>query len=164
MFGWLRQFLRKRRVSLRLIELGAFIHSLKEMDDYELGLSALQTARALGAIERGDGNAGFPEGLSPLQPHEFFAACPDCCLRLTQLIRFAQKQQQPVVAVGLMPWLHTLRTVEDTELRNLVREMWRYIARGFPHVDAWAEELSVPAMHYAPYSQKIPEGFEPGTK
>ena len=163
MFGWLRRFLRKRRMAIRLLELGSFVKSLKDMDDYELGLSALQTARALGAIERGDGNAGFPEGLSPLQPHDFHAACPDCCLRLTQLIRFAQKQQQPIVAVGFMPWLHTLRTVEDTELRFLVREMWGEVARGFPHVDAWAEELSVPAMLYLSYSQKIPEGFALGT-
>jgi hypothetical protein len=37
-------------------------------------------------------------------------------------------------AAALMVWVHTMRAASRLELRQLGRELWTELARGFPHV------------------------------
>jgi hypothetical protein len=50
------------------------------------------------------------------------------------MIREFQKIGQPSDAAGTMVWLHSMRALAFPELRELGRDMWNELQRGFPYV------------------------------
>lgn len=66
---------------------------------------------------------------------------PSIAMFLSKLVRQYQKQGRAQDAAAILVWLHTMRGGIRLELRDIAREMWCELARGFPHVGA-----SAPAM------------------
>ena len=61
-----------------------------------------------------------------------------------QLSTRAQKMEregQPMLAVGLTVWVHTLRAMTEGDLRGLGRQMWGELERGFSHVDQAKDDM-----------------------
>ena len=167
MARWMRAALQpsttsKTILQMRQEELSSFLLKLKDMDSDALGMLALYVAMAHEGLERNAKGFGFPTSIPLAEPHAFFMACPDCCAMLNQHIQFVQKEGIEAIAAGLFPWLHTLRAVDNPELRPMAREMWGEIARGFPYALDWVSRLpfDIPsAVH--DYLWIVPKGFEP---
>jgi hypothetical protein len=50
------------------------------------------------------------------------------------MVREFQKIGQPSDAAGTMVWLHSMRALAFPEVRELGRDMWKELQRGFPYV------------------------------
>jgi hypothetical protein len=55
-------------------------------------------------------------------------------LYLSGMVREFQKIGQPSDAAGAMVWLHSMRALGFPEVRELGRDMWKELQRGFPYV------------------------------
>ena len=62
-------------------------------------------------------------------------------LRLIRLISEFHKKGQLSDATGCMVWLHSVRALQNPELRGLGRQMWAELLRGFGEVDDIADEM-----------------------
>jgi hypothetical protein len=63
---------------------------------------------------------------------------------IVQLSARAEKMEregQPMLAVGLAVWVHTLRAMTEGDLRGLGRQVWGELERGFPHVEQAKDDM-----------------------
>jgi len=84
-------------------------------------------------------------------------------LALNKSIKAFQKEGNLTDAAAMMIWLHTLRSMGAFEVRPHGRELWRQLARGFPHVAASAISLERDFgvfLNFEGYDE-IPRGLEP---
>jgi len=74
-----------------------------------------------------------------------------------------QKEGDLVTAAGLMVWVHTLRAGSHLEIRQLGRNMWRELERGFPHVEdaALGAVVTLGVELNTDGSDSIPLGLNP---
>jgi hypothetical protein len=74
--------------------------------------------------------------------HPDFVAVQDigAATRLNRMIRDVQKQE-PVMAAGLMVWLHSVRASQTPEVRSRGREMWAELERGMDYAYSAAVDL-----------------------
>jgi hypothetical protein len=98
-----------------------------------------------------------------LEPSVAFEQDPYLLVTLSKTIGDFQKNGQMNDAAAMMIWLHTLRSMATFEVRPHGRELWRQLARGFPHVAENAtflrKDLGV-WINYEGYDE-IPRGLEP---
>ena len=98
-----------------------------------------------------------------MEPVLYTSVNPGFPLLLVKTIAEAQKQGRTQDAAGLMIWAHTARAGIRLELRALAREMWRELARGFPHVQEAAlgfENLTGRRLRISG-ADEFPAGFTP---
>jgi hypothetical protein len=107
-------------------ELQSFIDNLSALDGQDVGfLVALATNTRI-KLE----GAGY-RLLDPIADYPSDPAVP---LRLNRMVRELQKNGMMPEAAAMMVWLHTMRAGARIELRQLGRDMWAQLQRGFPHV------------------------------
>lgn len=108
-------------------EVSDYVARLRSMDGAEIGMVVAMAThfRHLFAAQGHD-------VMDPMLSTTINPALPSF---VAKLIRQAQQAQQLPQAGALMVWLHTLRGAVRLELRQSARDMWRELARGFPHVD-----------------------------
>lgn len=106
-------------------ELTDFVQNLRAMDGTEIGMVlAMATAYRHDLARR---------GVDLLQPAILLAADPGITFTLARTIQQHQKHGEMSLSAALMVWVHTLRATSRLELRQLGRDMWRELERGFPH-------------------------------
>jgi len=74
-----------------------------------------------------------------------------------------EREGQPMLAVGLSVWVHTLRAMTEPDLRSLGRQMWGELERGFPHLSQAQEDwLATTGANVDISNQgKFPAGLSP---
>ncbi|MGO6968220.1 hypothetical protein [Rhizobium leguminosarum] len=122
--GWLSQKVGNWATKVQRVELEQFVARLKAMDSSEIGfLLAVATDRrhALNKMY----------GWDLLEPSLVEAGDTTAALKLGQLIKALQRDNNLPISAALMVWLHTLRSANNLDLRSLGRDMWGELSRGF---------------------------------
>ncbi|MEE9452751.1 MAG: hypothetical protein V3V13_00020 [Paracoccaceae bacterium] len=164
MLGWIKRKVLEQDTNAAKTDLEKYIRILKGMSDEEIGdflipatISRTITYKHLliaGALD-----------LRVLRNAEL-ETVP---LRLNRQIRECQKRETFEEAAALMPWLHSVRSINDLELRYLSKEMWAELIRGFPHARSSigffqsSNDVNIPngfleSMYFVPYGLE-PKGF-----
>ena len=75
----------------------------------------------------------------------------------------AQREGNLVVAAALMVWTHSLRGIENFEIRTQAREIWSHLSRGFPYAHEGAQLLEQATGMEADLSNlgRFPSGLSP---
>jgi hypothetical protein len=115
-------------------ELESFIASLRAMDGSEIGIVVAMATHLRHQLES--------MGHMPMDPIVYVAVNPRFPLLLSQTIGDFQKQERFRDAAALLIWAHSARAGSRLELRALGRELWRELARGFPHVEDGARSVA----------------------
>lgn len=136
-------------------ELSAFVDNLRAMDSQELG--------ALLAIATDARHSLEAKGHMILDPIVYFSMNPGFLMYLSHWIIQLQKEGKPMAAAALAIWLHTMRAGARLELRQLGRDMWRELTRGFPSVAESAADLeSLLGRHFNTEDASVyPKGLTP---
>ncbi|NTI22280.1 hypothetical protein G6M87_10470 [Rhizobium rhizogenes] len=154
--GWLSNKLGNWATATQKKELTEFVDRLRAMDGSEIGLVV-----AIGTDRRHKLKEVL--GWDMLEPALLERSEPFAAMQLNKLIRQMQVDKKPLVAAGLLIWIHTLRAANSLDLRQQGREMWRQLERGFPHAYASAEgfyDLGGPELNLDNY-QIFPSGLTP---
>jgi hypothetical protein len=153
--GWIASRIDKWASKKQADELAHFVEMLRGMDGAELGHVVALAANLRHGIEAG--------GHQPLDPIAYTARNPGFPLLLSRLVAEAQKQGRLQDAAGLMVWTHTARAGARLELRASAREMWRQLARGYPHVNDAAHAFQQSTGHelHTGNWAVFPTGFTP---
>lgn len=133
--GWLINKLNRWAVSSQSKELTEFVQKLSTMDGREIGFVVAMATDARHALEK--------EGHMVMDPIVYFPMNPGFPLSLSRTIIQLQKQGNPQAAAALMVWAHTMRVGANLELRQLGRDMWKELARGFPYVEDGAKDYQM---------------------
>ncbi|MBI2718162.1 MAG: hypothetical protein HY245_04940 [Rhizobiales bacterium] len=106
-------------------------------------------------------NSLAKEGVDLLHPMVAEEKDPLVALKITRLITSAQRGD-PANATGWMVWLHTLRAANTPEIRFQGRLLWRELSRGFPYVEAAADDLAQVMNFQLDINDydMVPEGLE----
>jgi hypothetical protein len=131
MMGWISRRLGDWACRVQARELKSFVDNLRAMDGQELGLVVATATHIRHQCEK----LGYP--VFNLWTDEI-KNC-DLAIALNRIIKEKQKKGQLTDAAALMIWLHSVRARQRLELRQLGRDMWRELERGFP----WAENHPV---------------------
>ena len=157
MFNWL-----KRKAQLAVInsaeqDIDRFLASLRGASVEELSLIVALATHWRNVFE-GD-------GVELLDPVAAEKKNPSVGMLLNRYIREVQKSN-PTHAVGLMVWLHTIRTANIPELRYKGRLMWQELSKGFNGAYEAGEML----MKMTPgfrlqlsLPEQVPVGLEPSS-
>jgi hypothetical protein len=127
--NWLKRKIQIASVRAAREDLERFNASLRGATDGQIGMVvAIATIIRLrlttaGRLSRGAFVLPMPgDGSAELQ------------LYLSGMVRQFQKMGQPSDAAGTMVWLHSMRALGFPEVRELGRDMWKELQRGFPYV------------------------------
>jgi hypothetical protein len=152
---WLVDHFDRWATKTQLSELADFVTNLKAIDSGEVATVVALATHVRHMLEE--------RGHLVMDPIVYCGAHASFPLLLSKTIKELQKQGQPQLAVGFMVWLHTARAALRPELRQLGRDMWRELARGFSRVDetaaAMAEVVGV-SLNTA-RATELPKGFTP---
>ncbi len=154
--GWLSGKIQNWSKRIIRREMDEFVGRLRALDASELGMIVACAADQRHRLER-----FFPINL--LAPSATIVSVPEAPVELRKLIAAAQHRGDFVAAAGLMVWLHTLRAMLDIDLRQGGRDMWRELARGFPHCEDAAHgvfDLTGMIYEIAGYDL-FPDGLSP---
>lgn len=140
-------------------EIGDYIRHLRSMDGDEIGWVMAIASHQRQKLET---SRGWPL----LYPAACWRLEPNIAIKLTQVTLEIQRQNSPQLAAGLMVWVHTIRVLSPTsspELRQLGREMWGELSRGFKHVSSAADQIAAmtgnrPCIDGA---DNVPDGLAP---
>jgi hypothetical protein len=83
--------------------------------------------------------------------------------RLNRDLQEVQREKLFSLGSAIIVWLCTIRAAQEPALRSLGRDLWRQLARGFPHVHEAAASLgqisgvTINTSH----AGRFPDGFAP---
>ncbi|MEC7472908.1 MAG: hypothetical protein VX946_06065 [Pseudomonadota bacterium] len=109
-------------------ELESFIERLRSLDGADIGFLLAVATDIRAKLEK--------SGFRMMDPIVDFHCDPLLPTKLNSIVRDFQKRKMMAEAAGAMVWLHTARAGARIELRQLGRDMWKQLQRGFPHVIA----------------------------
>jgi hypothetical protein len=148
--NWLKRKVQRKTAEATRDDLQRFVWSLRGATADELGaIVAVATTIRLRMADAGS----FPAYALTLSGYDARFQ-----LKLANLVRAFQKMDQLSDAAGAMVWLHTVRALGCPEARELGREMWSELRRGFTHAEealAGVEALTqreVPAEAWEAYA------------
>jgi hypothetical protein len=126
---WLRQRFEHDASRSGRVALERFVASLRAQPENEIALVVV-VAAAIRVRLRDAGH--LPDDvLQASSSHEYEQATVQ--QRVARLVRKYQTNSEHIDAAGAMVWVHTLRSLTIPELRDLGRQMWQQLERGFPH-------------------------------
>ncbi|HKK14670.1 MAG TPA: hypothetical protein VKA14_08420 [Gammaproteobacteria bacterium] len=131
--GWLTRKLAHWTAGRQRGELEAFVVRLRSMDDRRVGLVVARATDFRHHLES--------QGHIVSDPIIYLAYNPRFPMALSRMILGLQGDARMQDATALMVWVHTLRAARSLELRDLGRQMWRELSRGFPYVETAAEHF-----------------------
>lgn len=101
------------------------------MDDAELGpVLVMASSMRCSLVASSEVSQDFFDGLDLHSERALFVP-----FKLNRLIQQYQRDGAPILAAGVMVWLHSARAILQPELRLTGREMWRELVRGWPHIE-----------------------------
>jgi len=127
MFGWLKRKAQLKIVAAQEQDINRFILGLKGASPQEVGATVAIANHWRNLLEN-DRRWDLDH------PDLVMVADPGAAMLIGGLIRRLQKDN-PLMASGLMVWIHTLRASSTPEIRQLGREMWSQLARGIAHAE-----------------------------
>lgn len=132
--GWLTNKIGNWALETQRREIASFVTNMRAMDGAEIGLvAACANHQRLLILEAKGWDLRYPALLA-----DHPANVP---LVIGNVIRDLQRQGKQPLAAGMMVWLHTVRSMQWLELRQLGRDMWGELARGFPYVEESANSF-----------------------
>jgi hypothetical protein len=167
---WLRRRFEHNAARSGRVGLERFVASLRSQPENEIAMLVV-VAAAIRVRLRDAGH--LPDDvLQATSMHEYEQATVR--QRVSRLVRKYQTHSEYIDAAGAMVWLHTLRSLTTPELRDLGRQMWQELQRGFPHTsDALARietatrraspPGTLPACHFIPQDLGARAGRESTT-
>lgn len=159
---WLRRRFERDAITSGRVGLERFVASLRAQSENEIAMIVV-VAAAIRVRLRDAGH--LPDDvLHATSSHEYEQATVQ--QRVSRLVRKFQTDSEYIDAAGAMVWVHTLRSLTIPELRDLGRQMWQQLERGFPHTpDALARIEAVTRRASPsgtlPACQFIPEDLDP---
>ena len=153
--GWLARKIDAWASNKQRQEMTHFVSLLKSMDGSEIGVVVAVATHVRHQLEA--------QGHNPTDPIAYTAINPEFALLLSRTAISLQKQQRLQDAAAFMVWLHTARAAIRLELRSLGRDLWRELARGFPHVEegALSCHLLLGVRPNIEGADQFPQGFTP---
>lgn len=162
MFGWVKSKIQKASTDTMRDDLQRFIVSLQGASDDEIA-----TIVCVACVIRLNLSSSptLPPASLDIGRMDTSIDGSMVSLRLNRLISEFQKNGQLSDATGCMVWLHSVRALQNPELRGLGRQMWSELSRGFTEVDEVASEmyalLSGLPKNIEAEARFIPKGLEP---
>ena len=162
MFGGLKQKAQNKFTDTMKDELTRFVDSLRGTSSHELAtLLIIANVVRANLVKQGV----LSESSLSLGEYEIGSDDDFAAMRLNKLIRTFQKAGQPSDAAGAMIWLHSVRSIQNPELRYLGRCMWKELSRGFKSVPQAYLDISliVTDLPEAVLDEVyfVPDGLEP---
>jgi hypothetical protein len=130
MASWFARKFDKWAAKSQTEQMSEFITGLRSADGEELGLVVAIATHLRNGMEE--------KGLIISDPIVFTSTHPYFTYEMSKTVIKLQKEGKLQLAAGWMVWVHTLRAGTRLELRQFGRDMWRELARGFPHVETAA--------------------------
>ena len=116
-------------------ELQNFITLLENADDEEVGLALAISVNFANLYRTNTGIDLFDPAVALIQK-------PDLTLEITRTIEEAQDKGNPLISSQLMVWAHTLRSINNPQLRGLGRDLWGILlSRGVDHAYDASESI-----------------------
>jgi hypothetical protein len=119
---------KKNKIQTAEEQLSEFLRMLKACDSGELGLPVGLAAhfRNMYALTGRDLN----------KPGELAIRDPEFLQVLILEVQRLQAEELQHVVPGLIIWVHSIRAAHDLRMRDLGRQMWGQLARGFPFAES----------------------------
>jgi len=158
MLNWLREAAENKIIQSHLSEMLPWMRQLCTLPDEDAALIYV-TALAYRNILKNTAGIDLFRTEQALDKHKMLA------VHIGAQIRNAQTSSLYSNANGLKVWLFTIRSVMHIELRPIGFEIWRQLARGFPHVHMIVESLRRESGFQSDLTDNgmAPIGFEPTT-
>lgn len=118
-------------------EIERSLEVLKGMDDCEVEMFYNQVMFTKGLLNK---HYGIVLG----DPFLSVKLDDNISIKLNADIQNIRKQEGPLAVAGMTFWLYTIRAVISPELRYLVKQIWKELARGMPTGEEWFPEGFVP--------------------
>ncbi len=135
MFRWIKSKVHAGFVGVQEHEMSDWIKKLHSLDGEEIA-----TILAMAMHYR---NALFDaENLDLMYPFVVSQRDPMLAVKLNNELKRAQEEKIFNLASGIIVWLFTVRAALEPALRSLGRDLWRQLARGFPHIENTAISFS----------------------
>lgn len=166
MFGWIKKRVLNASTGSKRNDMERFISGLKGADSNELAmLLVLGNSTRLRLIEQDLIPPGALDYSIP-RVGDIGIKCDMCPIQINGYIKQAEKQETQSLAAACMIWLHSVRALNDPELRFLGQEMWDELSRGFPNIEDAFDDLDGAApelLHPHTFDELhfIPPGLEP---
>ncbi len=164
MFGqWLKTHLGERALEAGRRELGRFVTGLRAMSDEDLGaLVAIATVLRVNF----ESHDVIPEDVFTADEMPSVERLGAYQMRINKLVRQFDRMRQPDDAAGAIVWSYSLRALNVPGLRDLGRDMWGELRRGFPQVEAALDRAEEKRDEPFPARVRqewrmIPTGLEP---
>jgi len=132
--GWLTERIVKWTSDKQRAELEEFVALLRVMDGPEIGRAIALATHFRHFLEA--------DGHHPMDPIGYAATRPEFAVSLSRTANDLERRKKPE-ATAFTIWMHTMRAGARPELRDLGRDMWRELSRGFPHVQSAARTFRV---------------------
>jgi hypothetical protein len=154
---WLRRRFEHNAIRSGRVGLERFVASLRSQPENEIAMVVVVAAAI--RVKLRDAGHLPDDALQATSMHEYEQATVQ--QRVSRLVQKFQTDSEYIDAAGAMVWLHTLRCLTTPELRDLGRQMWQELERGFPHtpealarIEAVTHRASppgtLPACHFIP--------------
>ena len=134
MFGqWLKTHLGERALEAGRRELRRFVTGLGAMSDEDMAaLVAIATVLRVNF----ESHDVIPEDVFTADEMPSVERLGAYQMRINKLVRQFDRMRQPDDAAGAIVWSYSLRALNVPGLRDLGRDMWGELRRGFPQVEA----------------------------
>lgn len=154
MLGWFKRKVELASIKASEQDIDRFIASLRGANLDELSVIVALATHWRNTFEK--------DGIDLLDPVTAEQRSPLIGLQLNRMIKDLQKDN-PLFAVGLMVWLHTIRAASIPEVRYKGRMMWAELSKGFNGAYEAGRDLAQLAGIQLNLSspELIPEGLEP---
>jgi len=134
MFGWLRAKAHASLVRIQGREMMDWIRRLQSQDGDEVAaILAMAMHYRNSMLSELKMDLMYP--FAAIQKDHFLAD------RLNQDLQEVQQEKLFSLGSAIIVWLFTIRAAQEPVLRSLGRDLWRQLARGFPHVHEAAASL-----------------------
>lgn len=123
----LGKFKAKKQVAERQQQMEAFVKTLRERKDEDMGYTLLLVTHVRHKVKE----MGYDMLLTNMQ----YDLNQQTCARLGELIQEYKAGNQPPLMYASMVWVYTMNAATSMDMRSLGRQMWRELRRGVPHVE-----------------------------
>jgi hypothetical protein len=111
-----------------------FLRRIRTADGSDLGLSVASVLHVAEMYRQG-------ENWDLFEPASVIASDFNAVRTLSSTAQQMQKEGNLIAAGALMVWVHSLRGIENFEVRPQAREIWKHLSRGFPYAHDGAEMI-----------------------
>lgn len=156
MFSWLKSKVQAGLVGIQEREMSDWIRKLQAQDGEEVAAIVAMAMHYRNSML-------FDLKIDLMYPFVAIQNERMLGVRLNQHLQEVQREKMFSLASGIIVWLFTIRAAQEPGLRLLGRELWRQLARGFPHVVQAASSLkqvSGIALDVRD-AGRFPDGFTP---